>query len=132
MITWYLKKQHIVVVSRVLRVSKSSGHQPYSKNLQNKQCTDGGVLIDSPMLKLDKEVESVKMSVLQSCIFHIPFCCRCFPYLLRKMMIHFLWKVSDWFPKWKGGRRFTCASSDFPFGLTKLSESSASRIVLSS
>ena len=31
-------------------------------------------------------------------------------------MIHFLWEVGDWFPKWKGGRCFTCASTVFPFG----------------
>ena len=31
-------------------------------------------------------------------------------------MIHFLWKVGDWFPKWKGGGRFICASTVFPFG----------------
>ena len=31
-------------------------------------------------------------------------------------MIHFLWKVSNWFPKWKGGRRFICTSTVFPFG----------------
>ena len=31
-------------------------------------------------------------------------------------MIHLLWKVSDWFPKWRGGRRFICASIVFPFG----------------
>ena len=27
----------------------------------------------------------------------------------------FLWKVGDWFPKWKGGGRFICASTAFPF-----------------
>ena len=31
-------------------------------------------------------------------------------------MIHFYWKVGDWFPKWKGGGRFICASTVFPFG----------------
>ena len=28
----------------------------------------------------------------------------------------FSWKVGDPFPKWKGGRRFLCASAVFPFG----------------
>ena len=31
-------------------------------------------------------------------------------------MIYFLWKVGDWFLKWKGGVHFTCASTVFPFG----------------
>ena len=31
-------------------------------------------------------------------------------------MIHFLWKVGDWFPKLKEGRRFICALTVFPFG----------------
>ena len=34
-------------------------------------------------------------------------------------MIHFLWKVGDWFPKWKGSRRFTCTSTIFPYGLLR-------------
>ena len=51
-------------------------------------------------------------------------------------MVHFLWKVGDWFAKWKGGgggggrgvlhlRIKACSS----FWITKLSESFASRIV---
>ena len=28
-------------------------------------------------------------------------------------MNHFLWKVVDWFPKYKGGGRFICASTVF-------------------
>ena len=28
-------------------------------------------------------------------------------------MNHFLWKVADWFPKYKGGGRFICASTVF-------------------
>ena len=47
------------VVSQILRVHKSSGHEPNSKNLQNKQGTGGGVPADSPMLKLVKEIESI-------------------------------------------------------------------------
>ena len=31
-------------------------------------------------------------------------------------MIHFLWKVGDWFPKWNGGGRFICTTTVFPFG----------------
>ena len=53
-----------IVVSRILRVSRSSGYEPGSKNLQNKQGTGGGVLVGSPMLKLVREIESVKMLVL--------------------------------------------------------------------
>ena len=48
-----------IVVSRILRVHGSSGHEPNSKNLQNKQGTDSGVPAGSSMLKLVKEVESV-------------------------------------------------------------------------
>ena len=48
------------VVSRILRVFRSSGHEPDSKNLQNKQGTGSGVSTDSPMLKLVKEIESVQ------------------------------------------------------------------------
>ena len=47
----------------------TSGHEPGSKNLQNKQGTSGGVPTDSSMLKLGREIESVKMSVLQVYIF---------------------------------------------------------------
>ena len=36
-----------------------SGHEPGSKNLQNKQGTGGGVPAGAPMLKLVKEIESV-------------------------------------------------------------------------
>ena len=66
---WSFPQTAPIVVSRILRVSRSSGHEPDNKNLQNKQGTDGGVPADSPMLKLVKEIESVKMSVLQAYIF---------------------------------------------------------------
>ena len=52
------------VASRILRVSGLSGHEPGSKNLQNKQGTDGSVSFGSPMLKLVKEMRASKMSVL--------------------------------------------------------------------
>ena len=58
----------------------SSGHEPGRKNLQNKQGTNGGVPVGSPMLKLVREIESVKMSVLQAYIFHLPFCYHYLPY----------------------------------------------------
>ena len=45
-------------------------------NLQNKQGTGDGVSTDSPILKLVREIESVKMSVLQAYIF---------PYLLLSL-----------------------------------------------
>ena len=47
------------IVSRILRVHRSSRHEPNSKNLQNKQGIGGGVSAGSPMLKLVKEVESI-------------------------------------------------------------------------
>ena len=49
----------VAVVSRILRVHRSSGYEPNSKNLQNKQGTDGGVPAGSSMLKLIKEIESI-------------------------------------------------------------------------
>ena len=48
-----------IVVSQILRVHGSSGHESDSKNLQNKQGIGGGVSADSLMLKLVKEIESV-------------------------------------------------------------------------
>ena len=51
-----------IVVSGILGVSESLGHEPGSKDLQNKQGTDGGVPIGSPMLKLDREIGSVNVS----------------------------------------------------------------------
>ena len=59
-----------IVVSHILEVHGSSGHEPNSKNLQNKQGTRGGVLAGSPMLKLVKEIES---EILQMYIFTYPF-----------------------------------------------------------
>ena len=41
-------------------------------NLKNKQGTSGGVSAGSPMLKLGREIESIKMLVLHAYI-HIPF-----------------------------------------------------------
>ena len=111
------------VVSRILRVHGLSGHEPDSKNMQNKLSTDGGVPVGSPMLKLDKEMESVKKCQSCSRIF--------FTYLFLSVTslftkegssstfygkIHLLWEVGDWIPKWKGGRRVSCASTIFPFG----------------
>ena len=57
--TWSFPKTATVVVSQILRVYGSSGHEPNNKNLQNKQGTGGGVSIGSPMLKLVKEMGSV-------------------------------------------------------------------------
>ena len=62
------------VVSRILRISGSSRHELSSKNLQNKQGIDGGVPVNSPMLKLVREIESVKNVSLAGVYFHIPFC----------------------------------------------------------
>ena len=43
-------------------------------NLQNKQGTNGGVSVGSPMLKLVREIESVKNVNLAGLYFLIPFC----------------------------------------------------------
>ena len=61
------------IVSRILRVHRSSGHEPNSKNLQNKQGTDDGVPIGSPMLKLVKEIMSILIVSSIGVYFHIPF-----------------------------------------------------------
>ena len=58
-----------IVVSQILRVSKSSGHELGNKNLQNKQGTRGGVPTGSPMLKLVRKIKIVKMSVMQAFFF---------------------------------------------------------------
>ena len=57
--TWSFQQTVPIVVSRILRVHGSSGHELNSKNLQNKQGTSNGVPVDSLMLKLVKEVRSV-------------------------------------------------------------------------
>ena len=62
-----------IVVSQILRVHGSSGHEPNSKNLQNKQGTGGGVLTSSPMLKLVKEIGSVFCSQFYRRIFSHTF-----------------------------------------------------------
>ena len=58
-------KRLILVVSGILRVTRSSGHQPSSKDLQNKQGTGGGVSAASPMLKSDREIGRESTSVYQ-------------------------------------------------------------------
>ena len=75
--TWSFPQTTPIVVSRILRVFGSSGHQPGSKDLQNKQGTDSGVSTGTPMLKLDKEIESTNVS-LEVVYFHIPLCCHSF------------------------------------------------------
>ena len=67
--TWSFPQTAPIVVSRILRVSGSSGHGPGSKDLQNKQGTDSDVSVGSPMLKLDREKYRASMSVFQWCIF---------------------------------------------------------------
>ena len=72
--TWSFPQTAPIVVSQILRISGSSGHEPGSKSLQNKQGTGGGVLADTPMLKLVGEIESVKNVSFAGVYFHIPFC----------------------------------------------------------
>ena len=57
------------MVSQILKVSGSSGYEPSNENLQNKQGSSDGVSVGSPMLKLVRKIESVKMSILQAYIF---------------------------------------------------------------
>ena len=65
------------MVSQILRVSGSSGHQPGSKDLQTKRGTGGGVPTGSQMLELDREIERANVS-LEVVDFHIPLCCHSF------------------------------------------------------
>ena len=63
-----------IVVSRVLKVTEASGHQPGSKVLQNKENTDGGISVDSLMPKLDREkIESVNVRLFFSIVFFHTF-----------------------------------------------------------
>ena len=57
--TWSFTQTTPIVVSQILKVHGSSGHEPGNKNLKNKQGTDDGVPTSSLMLKLVKEIESV-------------------------------------------------------------------------
>ena len=65
------------VVYGILGVSGSLGHEPDSKDLQNKQGTSIGVSTGSPMLKLGREIESIDVS-FSVVYFHIPLCCHSF------------------------------------------------------
>ena len=103
-----------LVVFGILGVSGSSGHEPGSKDLQNKQGINGGVPVGSLMLKLDREIESVNVN-FSIVYFYIHLCCHSF-LIYEGGIIHFSWKVGDWFPKWKGRRRFICTSTVFLFG----------------
>ena len=60
---WLFPQTEPIVVSRILRVFGSSGHQLGIKDMQNKQGTNGGVSASSPMLKLDREIESANVSL---------------------------------------------------------------------
>ena len=71
--TLLFPKTEPIIVSRILRVHGSSGHEPSSKNLKKKQGTDGGVSISSPMLKLVKDIESNLTSVLHAYTLHTFF-----------------------------------------------------------
>ena len=82
--TWLFPQTTPIEVSRILRVSGWSGHEPNSKSLQNKQGTGGGVPASSPMLKLVKEIESVKNVSLAGVYFHIPFCSHLPPLFMKK------------------------------------------------
>ena len=51
------------------------------KKLQNKQGTGGSVTAGSPMLKLDREIESIRISVLQAYISSHTFLLPLLPYM---------------------------------------------------
>ena len=67
--TWSFPQTTPIVVSQILRVYGSLGHEPGSQNLQNKQGTGGGVSAGSSMLKLIGEIESIKMSICRHIYF---------------------------------------------------------------
>ena len=71
--TWSFPQTAPIVVSSILRVSRSSRHEPNNKNLQNKQGTGSGVPAGSLMLKLVKEIESVQNVSLVGVYFRISF-----------------------------------------------------------
>ena len=82
--TWLFPQTAPIVVSRILRVHGSSGHKPGSKNLQNKLSIDGGVPVGSPMLKLDKEMESKKNVSLAALYFSHTFLLAFLPFFFMK------------------------------------------------
>ena len=71
------------VVSQILSLW-IGGHEPRSKNLQNKQGTDSGVSADSPMLKLVKEIVSVQNVILASVYFSHTFILALPPLFMKK------------------------------------------------
>ena len=78
------KINETLVWSLGFSVFGSSGHEPGSKNLQNKQGTDGGVPAGSPMLKLVSEIESVPKVSLPGIYFHVPFSLALPPLFIKK------------------------------------------------
>ena len=63
----------VPVVSRILIVHGSSGHEPNSKNLQNKQGTGNGVPTGPSMLKIVKDIGRVLTINSTGVSFHMPF-----------------------------------------------------------
>ena len=49
-------------------------------------------------------------------IFSHTFFCALSPLLMKKDDDLLFMEMGDWFPKWKGGRRVSRASTVFPFG----------------
>ena len=113
-----------IVVSHILRVHGSSGHEPNRKNLQNKQGTRGGVLVGSPMLKLVKEIESK----FCRCIFsHTHF--SVLPLLFMKKDLGPLSMGSGCLVFEMEGRPVRLSRfNHFSFWVSKTSKSSASKI----
>ena len=62
---WSFPQTAPIVVFGILRVIESSGNQPSSKDLQNKDGTGGGVLAASLMLMLDREIGRESTPVFQ-------------------------------------------------------------------
>ena len=72
--------------------------------------------VGSLILKLGREIESIKMLVLQVYNFTYLSVVIASLYMKEDDDPFFLWKVGDWFSKWKGGKRFTYASTVFLYG----------------
>ena len=129
--TWSFPQTMPIVVSQILRVHGSSGHEPGSKNLQNKQGTDDGVPTSSPMLKLVKEIESVLTFSLAAVYFSPSFFLALPPFSTKKDDHPLSMGRSTSYGKWvigfRNGARLL-RFNHFSFWVTKFLEYSTSKI----
>ena len=112
----------LVVVSQILKVHGSSGHEPNSKNLQNKQRIGGGVPPGSPMLKLVKEIRSEfsRHIFLHTSFLVLP------PLFMKKDLSPHSMGSGCLVSKIEGRPARLSRFNHFSFWVTKMSESSAS------